>query len=82
MSGNPDTAGKSHSGFTESYVMKITRRNVEPRGKAQCLKHFTHPAPLLLFSLIPYTTSPALHKPFSKTDERGEISMMRLNTKS
>jgi hypothetical protein len=58
MRGNPYTAGKSHSGFTECYVMKITRGNVKPRGKAQSLKHFKHPTPHWV-SAVDETISPS-----------------------
>jgi hypothetical protein len=58
MKGNPDTAGKSHSGFTESYVIKITHKNVNPRGTAQSLKHITHPTPHWV-STVADTISPS-----------------------
>jgi hypothetical protein len=57
MRGNSDTAGKSHSGYTESYVLKITPGNMKPRGKAQSLKYFTQPAPHW-FSAVAETISP------------------------
>jgi hypothetical protein len=79
MRDTSDTAGKSDSGFSQSYVIKITCRNMKPRGKAQSLKYFTQPAPHW-FSAVAETI--AHHKnSFPQINETGKLLVLGLDTK-